>query len=215
MRDERSQLESARTFTNPYPARDTAVTDRGHGEGVPRRLPLFLCLLGFAAAIPVPSVAHGGADQDGRVVGSVFFVAKSENRNQVHYGIRLDSECRPAGDTPVFAYWRMFERGPLATEPLLALEQPAYGLSAQRVVRRDDQGGSVFFALNALPKRPIAVESTAVGATCTANARAVVGGVQATLASVFVQLRWPFGVDSIRLSGWASDGHAVGERIAN
>jgi hypothetical protein len=42
-------------------------------------------------------------------VRSVFFIAKSQNRNQVHYGIRLDRECNPIGTRPVFAYWRMFE----------------------------------------------------------------------------------------------------------
>ncbi len=191
-----------------------AVTDLQQLERVLRPLPLLSYLLTLAAFVLFASIARSGTDEDARVIRLVFFVAKSENRNQVHYCVHLDRACRPAGETPVFAYWRMFERGPLATEPLLGLEQPAYGV-AQRVVERNDLGGSVLVTLNALPKRPIVIESTAVGTTCTANARAAIGGVPATLASVFVQLRWPFGVDSLWLSGRASDGHAVRERIAN
>ena len=197
--------------------RDAAVTDLQQLERVLRPLPLLsylFTLATLAAIVLFASRARSGTDDDARVSRLVFFVAKSENRNQVHYGVRLDRACRPAGETPVFPYWRMFERGPLATEPLLAVEQPAYGV-AQRVVERTDLGGSVLVTLNALPKRPIVIESTAVGTTCTANARVAIGGVPATLASVFVQLRWPFGVDSLLLSGRASDGHAVRERIAN
>lgn len=182
---------------------------------VPRLPPLLPRLVACTAAVLCAPFAKGGGDPDAHVVGSVFFIAKSENRNQVHYGIRLDAACRPAGETPVFAYWRMLERGPRATEALLAPEQPAYGLSSQRVTKRDDRGGSVLVTLNALPKRVIAVESKAIGSTCRATASAVVGGVQATLASVFVQLRWPFGVESLLLSGWDADGHAVGERLGN
>ncbi|HXN33868.1 MAG TPA: DUF4833 domain-containing protein [Polyangiaceae bacterium] len=187
---------------------------------VPRRLPLspsfFLTLLALAALALVASIALGGADRDGRVIRSVFFIAKSENKNEVHYGIRLDEACRPAGDAPVFAYWRMFERGPLETEPLLAREEPAYGVSDQRALKRNEQGGSVFLTLNALPKRPIIIDSTTSGATCTATAKATIGGVPASLVSVFVQLRWPFGVDYLLLSGSASlDGRAVRERVSN
>ncbi|MGA7120151.1 MAG: DUF4833 domain-containing protein [Polyangiaceae bacterium] len=190
---------------------------------MPRRLPLLsVAFAAFAARALVAFVllaliasSRGLAQESDRAVPSVFFIAKSENRNQVHYGIRLDAACRPAGDTPVFAYWRMLERGPLATEPLLALEQGAYGVSAQRVAARNASGGTVLVTLNALPKRPVFIESIAVGATCTATARATINGVFATLTSVFVQLRWPFGVDSLLISGRASDGRLIRERITN
>lgn len=214
MRRSNSQKLSARSrilplrAIQPSPASPTLIC-------VPRLPPLLPYLLACIPGVLFAPIARGGADPDARVVRSVFFVAKSENRNQVHYAIRLDASCRPAGETAVFAYWRMLERGPLATEPLLAIEQPAYGLSSQRVFKRDDRGGSVQVTLNALPKRAIVIESKAVGTTCAANASAVVGGVQATLASVFVQLRWPFGVESLLLSGWDSGGHPVGERLGN
>src|SRR5580692_8073537 len=61
----------------------------------------------------------------------LFFVSKSENKNQVSYAVRLDAECRPTGAAPVFAYWRMLERSPVVVEPLLALEEMAYGVGPQ------------------------------------------------------------------------------------
>ena len=180
---------------------------------LPLRLPLALVSCAAVAAIaPIAGGVGAGTAQTG--VGSVFFVAKSENRNEVHYGISLDAACSPAGSAPVFAYWRMRERGPLAIEPLLSLEVPAYGIGPQQVVDRGERGGRVVVALNALPRRPIAIDSTADGATCRAVARATIAGVAATLTSVFVQLRWPFGVDHLLLTGRSdADGQIVRERL--
>ena len=181
-----------------------------------RRPPLSSSLLALLAVGFVAPIVRGGAEPDARVVGSVFFIAKSENKNQVHYGIHLDKACAPEGDAPVFAYWRMLERGPLATEPLLSREVPAYGLYEQRLLKHSEHGGRVFLRLNALRARPVVVESAAAGATCATTARTAIGGVPASLESIFVQLRWPFGVESIVLSGRASlDGRPVYERMAN
>jgi hypothetical protein len=188
-----------------------------------RRPPLATCLgiLGALALLgPLAPIARsaGTAGAD-RVASSVFFVAKSENRNQVHYGVALDANCAPAGTSPVFAYWRMHERGPLATEPLLDREVPAYGVAWQHVVDRGDRGGRVVLGLNALPGRAIAIDSevdpTPDRTGCTATARAMIDGTAASLTSVFVQLRWPFGVDYLLLSGRAAtDGRPVQERLA-
>jgi hypothetical protein len=42
----------------------------------------------------------------------------------------------------------------------------------------------------------------------------MIGGTAAALTSVFVQLRWPFGVDYLELSGRAiTDGRVVRERL--
>jgi hypothetical protein len=147
-------------------------------------------------------------------VATVLYVGKSENRNQVHYGIHLDSRCAPAGDSPVFAYWRMLERGPTATEPLLWREERAYGLASQTVLARGPEGGSVEVKLFAVPARPLRFESRADGSGCVASAVTTVGGVPAVLSSVFVQLRWPFGVSSLTLLGQTlDDGKPVREKL--
>ena len=171
-----------------------------------------LILMSVALVAPIARPAAPEPVVSG--VRSVFFIAKSENRNEVHYGVALDSACVPTGLTPVFAYWRMRERGPLATEPLLSREVPAYGVAGPQRVERGERGGRVVFRLNALPRRPIAIDAIPDAQGCTAVARAMIGGTTAALTSVFVQLRWPFGVDHIVLSGRAStDGRAVRERL--
>jgi hypothetical protein len=168
----------------------------------------------IAAVLLLAPLARAGGDREPRVVGSVFFIAKSENKNQVHYGIHLDAGCAPASDAPVFAYWRMLERGPLVTEPLLSRETAAYGLASQSV-QRTGSGGRVVVILSALPRRPIVVESAVATDGCAAGAHTAIGGVPASLGSVYLQLRWPFGVDYLMLAGRSSaDGRLLHERIA-
>lgn len=168
--------------------------------------------LAFATTVLVAPVA--GGDPAG-AVASVFFVAKSENKNQVHYGIHVDASCAPAGAQPVFVYWRMLERGPQATEPLLWQEQGAYGVAEQRVADRAPEGGRVLVRLNALPNRSVTVATTRRDGVCRADATVVIGGARATLERVYAKLRWPFGVDYLEVAGRAvSDGHAVQERIS-
>lgn len=78
---------------------------------------------------PLPMIALPSVSQQLPVarVQSIFHIAKSENRNQVHYGAHVDEACRPIGAAPIYAYWRMFERSPTRTEALLDREQPGYG----------------------------------------------------------------------------------------
>jgi hypothetical protein len=169
---------------------------------------LTACVAGSAAG-----VARG--ESGARDVASVFFVAKSENRNQVHYGIHVDAACVPAGGAPVFAYWRMLEHGPRATEPLLDREVPAYGLSEQRVIEKRPDGGRTLLQLRALGDRIIEIDTTSRDGACVATATTSIGGVPAVLSNVFAQLRWPFGVDYLLIAGRATlDGRVVRERVA-
>jgi hypothetical protein len=180
-----------------------------------RHVPLSSIAVGLAALAalaPLPGVASG----QGRLrdVASVFFVAKSENRNQVHYGVHLDETCSPAGRTPVFAYWRMLEHGPLATEALLPLEIPAYGVAEQRVLARGPNGGQVAVSLRALRARTIVIVSRPQGDACVAGATTSIGGAPAALANVYAQLSWPFGVAYLTLSGRGLlDGREVHEQV--
>jgi hypothetical protein len=171
-----------------------------------------------AGAIAIACVwlfAGDAAYADGSDVTSVFFIAKSENKNQVHYGIHLDADCAPSGSAPVFAYWQMLERGPSVTEPLLSREIPAYGFASQQVSSRGATGGTVTVTLRALPERAIVVTSWRKDGVCAASAQTTIAGVPALLTRVYVQLRWPFGVESLTLDGFATpDRHAVRERIA-
>jgi hypothetical protein len=159
----------------------------------------------------VSTRAAGDATHD---VPSAFYVSKSENRNQVHYAVRLDDQCAPATAAPVHPYWRMLERDAHATEPLLSREVPAYGIAEQSIVSRGERGGVVRVVLRALPSRPLLLTTFASGQTCAASASLVIGGTPATLTSIHVQLKWPWGVDYLLLTGRAlNDGHVVSEHL--
>jgi hypothetical protein len=178
-----------------------------------RPLPLGSAALWCVALASIAAMARG--DGAGHDVASVFHVSKSENKNQVHYGIHLDGECAPVGPEPVFAYWRMVEHGPTATEPLLSREVRAYGFASQRVLERGPTGGRVVLTLHALPGRPIVVSSyPAADGSCAAVAVTTIDRAPATLSSVFVQLRWPFGVSYLRIAGHAVvDGRPLEETV--
>ena len=171
-----------------------------------------------AALVPVLALGSGVAfgQSAGGVrfgpydVSSVVFVAKSENRNEVHYAIALDDRCVPAGAAPVFAYWRMRERGDAVVEPLLDREVRAYGVLSQRV-----EGSVVHARLRALGDRTIVFETRREDGRCVARAVATVSGRRARLTSVYVKLGFPFRVDHLLVQGVAlDDGKTVRERVS-
>jgi hypothetical protein len=101
----------------------------------------------------------------------------------------------------------MLERSPVATEPLLSLEQPAYGIEEQVVTARGDGNGNVELRLRALSDRRILVHSYRAEGGCSARAEIAIEGAPANLYNVHAMLRWPFGIARIYVSGWS-----VGDR---
>lgn len=153
-------------------------------------------------------VQFGSAD-----VRSVFFIAKSQNKNQVHYGIRLDRECNPVGTRPVFAYWRMFENQG-ESEPLLGTETPAYGLDDSQEIENTPDASRVRIKLRAFRDRPLVVTVTRRGEQCEAVASTTIAGANAKLDSMYVKLSWPFGIEYVLLRGSrVVDGHWLQERV--
>jgi len=175
-------------------------------------------VLGALGALDVlASAAPARADPAAAGASSVvpvFSIAKSENKNQVQYVVRLDASCAPVGPTPVSAYWRMLEIGPAQTAPLLHREEPAYGLASQTVTASGDAGSQVRIILRALPGRPVTITAgRTAGGECHAVATASIAGVLAHLFNVYVHLKWD-GVDYILLQGWSMDGsHVVRETM--
>ena len=173
----------------------------------------------FAALLIValPSVAARASAQtaaSGGTLVPVFSIAKSENKNQVQYVVRVDDHCAPLGLAPVSAYWRMLEKGSMQTAPILEREVRAYGLASQAVVTSDGAGGQVRAVLKALPGRPLTiVTSRGSDGTCHALATASIAGASAHLFNVYVHLRW-YGVDYLLLQGWSMDrSHVVREKL--
>ena len=139
---------------------------------------------------------------------SVLVIAKSSNKNQVHYAALVDEACVPAGQSPVRPYWRMLERGPLVTEPLSDSEQRVLGLEYQEVA-----ADTVQIALRGMPTRTFTVHtSRAADGRCASWVGATIAGVPARVASVYVQQKL-FGVDYVLLSGLSEAGAVVRERV--
>lgn len=155
-----------------------------------------------------PAVTTGARDPS-----SVFIIAKSQNKNQVHYGVRVDEACNVVGTHPVYGYWRMLERSG-EIEPILSQEVPAYGVDPVQRIERDTTTTTIRTRLNAALDRELVVTVRRVEGRCEAEARTSIGGVVARLRWVYVRFAWPFGVDYVLLHGSrASDGATVEERL--
>jgi hypothetical protein len=144
---------------------------------------------------------------------SAFFLSRSENRNQVHYALRLDEACRPVGTRPVQVYWRMLERGESQVEDLLGVEQPVYGLEDPQPVDATADGWRVRVRLRAFPSRPIDITTARVDGECQVQAWTKLGSSVSRLEHVFVKTSWPFSVDFVRLDGVGPEGQPVHELI--
>jgi len=142
-------------------------------------------------------------------IPSAFFVAKSQNKNQVHYGVRVDDKtCTPAGNAPVWPYWRMLEKGPNVIEAITSSEQKYFGIDRQEV-----EGPTVRIVLHGLPSRPVVIQTwrDSSGA-CLASSTMTIAGSLRRLYSVFVAIKF-FSLDHLDITGWTDDGAVVRERI--
>lgn len=140
----------------------------------------------------------------------LFFVRRNTNRNEVHYAIHLSPDSGlPDGPRPLTGYWKMFEKGPDVTEPILLVEQMAFGIRSQR-----REGDNFVMVLNALPEREIRIEPEP-GETGRYTARMVIAGKIARLTDFYVQADAGFLMPKVRyldINGEA-DGQPVTERI--
>jgi hypothetical protein len=123
-------------------------------------------------------------------VPTVFFISKSDDRNRVDYGIRLDERCAPTKDDAVFPYWREFENSPpVRVHPLGVFEFIPYGISEQRTLRKVATGGVHFLKLRQFDKTPITILTRReVDGRCSSQARALINGKEAELTFVYVKL---------------------------
>lgn len=138
----------------------------------------------------------------------LFHIAKSENRNQVHYAIVLDDKCLPASTSSVYAYWLMLEKGPTVIEGLLDREQQAYGIAYQNTF-----GNKVYFTLNAIPTRSITVETFSDKGVCSVRTSTTISGQPSILKSIYIDLWWVT-VKQITVYGnRISDGVAIQENL--
>jgi hypothetical protein len=174
--------------------------------------------LGLACALCASQPLFAAVQLPAAEVRSLFFVSKSENKNQVHYAVVVDDACRPVGDHPVYGYWRELEVGPQATSKLLDHEQRAYGVAEPRYVRRTDKGGEIRISLRGFPERPLFIETFrqvgSQGARCAARTHIMIQHKPAILSSIYVDLGFLFSVNYALVRGVRiADGVAVQEKI--
>lgn len=145
---------------------------------------------------------------------TLFYVAKSDDRNRVDYGVRLDASCSPVGEEPMFAYWRRFEPGQDPLGDLNLLDRTIYGIAQQEVRTRAANGSWIEVSLRALPSRRVLVLVQRAGDRCVGAAQTDIRGRESILDHVFVQLRGPASIDHAMIRGEdRASGEPVSERF--
>jgi hypothetical protein len=148
-------------------------------------------------------------------VRSAFYVSKSENNNQIHYGIHLDAACRPVGKTPVFAYWRRLKNGARVDAALEGMGTRFYGASDEQGVTRSAEGGRVHMYVKAVKQLQVDIAIVKKGTSCVATATTQIAKAPAVLNHAHLQLGMlGLSVKYMDVFGKRiSDGKAVTQRI--
>lgn len=149
-------------------------------------------------------------------VETLFFISKSDDRNRVDYGIRLDTHCAPYREEPVFPYWREFEPPPpVRTKPMGAFSRLGYGISVQKVLERTTTGGELAIKLKQVDRTIYVTTNRGANGRCSALVRTKIGSVgYAELVSIFVKLSGPLSVSYIDIKGKdLATGKAIEERL--
>ena len=171
-------------------------------------------LLGLPGHVGAETATPSAVRIPSASVSSVFHIEKSENKNQVHYAVQVDAQCHPVGKKPVYGYWRDIEVGPRAVSQLLKHEQPAYGLTDPRSVRRDQNGGEIRIGLRGFPDRALTITTFLEGGKCRARALTKIRKQPAVLTSIYVDLGFLFSVNYVIVRGVrVADGVAVEEKV--
>ncbi|GAB1538721.1 hypothetical protein NUACC21_13850 [Scytonema sp. NUACC21] len=118
-------------------------------------------------------------------LNSIFFITKSDNGNQVHYGVQTNADCSLKSPKPAYPYWKL-ESGRL--EGLLTIEVPVFGIASQSV-----SGNEVIMEVNGFKRRgiskPIMIRSTRLGSQgCQISAFTRINGEAARLLQVHIDL---------------------------
>lgn len=147
---------------------------------LPKRLVSFSFVGGVIALSLVPSNHSYAAS-----LNSIFFISKSDNDNQVHYGVQTNADCSLESSKPVYPYWKL-ESGRL--ERLLSIEVPAFGIASQSV-----SGNEVVMEVNGFKERgiskPITIRSTRLKSQrCQISAFTQINGEITQLLQVHIDL---------------------------
>ena len=144
-------------------------------------------------------------------VQTVFVIGKSDDGNQMQYGIHLDAQCVLEGKEPVYRYWRELDKGPNALVAPGWFDGLGYGIERQ-TVRADKL--SVGITIKPAPTRLIEIVARKEGERCQAAAYTAISGKKAELKMIFIQLSGPLSVSAVTIRGVdLTSGEPVSERI--
>jgi hypothetical protein len=166
-------------------------------------------LLGVAAAEAKPT--FGPHD-----IETLFFISKSDDRNRVDYGMRLDADCAPREKDAVFPYWREFENSPpVRLHPLGLFEYYPYGIATQRVLTRTASGIEYHVRLKRIHRDLVVTTTKEADGRCTAMVHTTIAGMERVeLQSAFAKLRRAMSVEYVDIHGRdPRTGQPIDERI--
>jgi Domain of unknown function (DUF4833) len=149
-------------------------------HGRQKILVYFSCISGVMPLLLV-SATHSYASS----LNSIFFISKSDNGNQVHYGVQTNADCSLKPSKPAYPYWKL-KSGQL--EGLLSVEVPAFGIANQSV-----SSNEVVIELNGFKTRgiskPITIRSTrSKSQACQISAFTKINGEATRLLRVHIDL---------------------------
>lgn len=167
-----------------------------------------------------PNAANDDANLNPRFgpfdMQTVFYIEKSNDKDRVDYGMRLDQYCAPAGDRAVFPYWRLLQDAPpVRSHPISFIQHMAYGISEQRPVEKSRTGGKYIVQLKQVD-RPIVIVSKQNGDShCVATAYTTIQGVErARLDYIFAKVASVMSVDYVDVHGTdTKSGQPLVERL--
>jgi hypothetical protein len=159
-----------------------------------------VCIAGLQRVVVVQAGEPSFGPHD---IPTLFFIEKSDDRNRVDYGMRLDEHCAPAKADAVFPYWREFEHAPpVRTHSLGMFEYLGYGISAQRTLSRTSASGEHVIRLKQVDRLIWITTSKRSDGRCSALVRSTIAAVPyAQLLSIYVKLSGPLSVAYVDVKG--------------
>lgn len=167
-------------------------------------------------ALVAGSAQAGDPDFGPNDVHTAFFFSKSDDKNRVDYGLRLDDKCFPVGEEPLFPYWREFEGDPagVKTHSLKFFEYAGYGISDQRLKKLDGGRAELTVKLKAFPREIVINTEKGEGGKCVVVSRSVIAGKpNIELVSAFIKLKSGWSVEYVEVKGRGADGKGLAERL--
>lgn len=155
-----------------------------------------LALAGTALALCGAEVAAMDPKFGPNDIETLFYISKSDDKNRVDYGLRLDANCQPVGDDPVFPYWREFENAPpVKTHSLKFFEYAGYGVVGLKVAKNEG-GADITLKLKPLSREIVISTGKGPDGKCRAVVRTTIADVQgAELKSAYLKLKFGWTVE--------------------